>query len=344
MLVSLYFASVGSGPQLYGSELGLTSLAILGVLQARLLARHHVVSSNLWWIGGIGIGLLNTLVSFAFVQETVSGVDLQLALFIFGTVIIYGLISGWILLHSLQSRKIGVAELIRPIWILTNMLGFAIGAFLAFVLIVAVDAFGGDSTGDAFIGTALMLTYLPISLSQWYVFRSCRFPYSGLWFWVSFLIPILIFFLIIFPLAKRETIDIRILVILTGLLVGIVAGFFQGLLWRRSGLQPFFALVWFLCNTIGWSCAFIGISALNVVTNSFTPVTWDQAVAFVMSITVLPYAFITALPLAPLLREVLRLQPPAQESMSYDLNQIRISLAAWIAQIRGRESSDRAPL
>jgi hypothetical protein len=344
-LVLFYSVFVGgSGPQLYGSEFGLTSLAILGVVQARLLARHNIASSNLWWIGGIGIGLLNTLASFAFVQETVSEIDLRLALFILSTAIVYGLISGWILLHALQSRKIALSQLIRPIWVLSNVLGFAIGALLAFVLIVGVDAFGRNSSGDVFVSIALMLIYLPISLSQWSVFRSYRFPYSGSWFWITFLIPVLIFFLVFLPLADRGSLDSRVLIILTGLLVGIVSGFFQALLWRRTGLQPFFALVWFLCNTIGWSFAFIGIIALTPVMNYFTPVTWDHAVASLLSLTVLPYAIVTALPLAPFLQEALRRQPPLQDAISFELTKIRVSPAARIAQIAGRDSSDHAPL
>ena len=151
-----------------------------------------------------------------------------------------------------------------------------------------------------------------------------------------------IFLLENYSQSINDRLEASTILVLFGLGLGILPGLVQAYVWHRSGVKPFQALIWLLCNTLGMALG-LGLSD-TILSNTFDfAVTFDQQLIILGVVLVLPYGLITALPLQSLLREAL-LHQQAAKGYEISTGGLKFSPLTMISKIRSRDSSVGAPL
>jgi hypothetical protein len=325
----LNFAVGSESSQISAIEFGLLQLSLLGLIQVGILSRLSISSAGLWWLGALQVGLFNTILSFFLKIDVVSGFSsiLQMVLLYSVSAILYAAVSGWILLSMLRSPKRGSTWLLRPNWVFTTAVGFSGGVFI----LVISDAL--LSLINYWEIVQSMVWGLMVAFAQWLTLRSYARSFAKTWFWVTWA-AWTGGFTWLFLTATDS-------IIVAGIVLGLLVGFVQCLVWARYGIKPFQLLIWFLFNIIGLAFLFGALDTL--LNSSFVPEspTMDQILLLFFLPTLL-YGIITSWPLEPFLSAAIRNRQDSKETMPTGV--VKTSPLSLISKIRSRDSSTRAPL
>jgi len=302
---------------------GLFSLSVLGLAHTSVLFWHRVIASRRWLYTTMLVGLINFIWVLALSINNMTTISFSVVITLGGG-LVYSLITGWTLLSLYRTATISETYSLRPTWVLAVSLGFSFGFLITAVTANLITSASPNDIGIGFFEGVIWA--FPFVLAQWFVLRNYRFQKAKHWFWLTLILTIAGFFLLL-QLIGSETPDspsFELVFTYVGIGMGIFIGVAQTIIWYRNGLQPFQLLVWLLCSTAGLAIMVGLFGWLISSLQSFfdfvgVDITSGQVVILdlVIFILLLPaslYGLITALPLQPLLHEAVRHQSTSKES------------------------------